>query len=115
MNSLVAIGVVTAWGYSSIVTFFPTILSPKNAVVYFEAAAVIITFILLGRLLESRAKEKTSAAIEKLIQLTPQTAKVKRANNIVEIPVKNVQVDDVVISSPGERIAVDGIVTEGHS
>ena len=115
MNSLVAIGVVTAWGYSSIVTFFPTILSPRNAVVYFEAAAVIITFILLGRLLESRAKEKTSAAIEKLIRLTPQTAKVKRANNIVEIPVKDVQVDDVVISSPGERIAVDGTVTEGHS
>ncbi|MCY4305788.1 MAG: heavy metal translocating P-type ATPase [Aestuariivita sp.] len=115
MNSLVAIGVITAWGYSSISTFFPKILSSENVVVYFEAAAVIITFVLLGRLLESRATEKTSVAIEKLVQLTPQTAKVKRANNIVEIPIKNVHVGDIVLSLPGERIAVDGTVIEGRS
>jgi Cu2+-exporting ATPase len=117
MDTLVALSTVTAYLFSVFNLLFPGFWASRglSAGIYFETAAVIISFILLGRLLEERARQKTSAAVKKLIGLQPQTATLVRDGEIVEIPVKNIRVDDVVVVRPGEKIAVDGIITEGHS
>jgi len=109
MNVLVAIGTSAAYFYSVVATFF------IKGEVYYETAALLITFILLGRLLESIAKGKTSEAIEKLIGYQPKTARVVRGGKEVEIPVEEVVLGDMVVVRPGERIPVDGIVREGFS
>ena len=115
MNSLVAIGTLAAWSFSVVATFAPGVLPEGAAQVYFEAAAVIVTLILLGRTLEARAKGRTGEAIRKLMQLQARTATVVRNGTVAEIPVEAIVAGDLVRIRPGERVAVDGIVTEGAS
>ena len=115
MNSLVVLGSTAAWGYSVVATFLPGLLPAGTANVYFEASAVIVTLILLGRLLEARAKGRTSAAIAKLVGLQPKSARVERGGEIVELPLDQVITGDVLQVRPGERLAVDGIVIAGSS
>ena len=115
MNSLVAVGTLAAFGYSLVATFAPGILPPGTQNVYYEAAAVIVTLILLGRLLEARAKGRTSEAIKRLVGLQAKTARVLRNGGLVEVPVAEVRPGDVVDVRPGERVPVDGEVTTGAS
>ncbi|MEP2642672.1 heavy metal translocating P-type ATPase [Roseobacter sp.] len=115
MNSLVAIGTSAAYGYSLCVLIFPTLLPRTAHAVYFEAAAVIVVFILLGRWLEARAKGRTGAAITALLKLQPKTAQVLRDGVAETVPVDQIQPGDVVVLRPGERVPVDAIVVEGHS
>ncbi len=114
MNSLVALGALAAWGYSALVVLMPQILPPGTVDVYFEAAAVIVTLILLGRWLEARAKGQAGEAISRLVALRPATARVQRPGGTVELPVEELAPGDLVELAPGGRVAVDGIVTEGH-
>ena len=115
MNALVALGTGAAWAYSLIATFLPSVLPAGTANVYYEAAAVIVTLILLGRYLEARAKGRTSEAIKKLVGLQPKTARVVKNGVTVEVPLAEVRVGDVVVIRPGEKIAVDGEIVEGSS
>ncbi len=117
MNTLVALGVGSAYGYSVVATVFPHWFAAIGRMpdVYFEAAAVIVTLILMGRLLEARATGQTSAAIEKLLGLQARTARVERDGQTVEIPLEAVRVGDRVVVRPGEKIPVDGLVVEGAS
>jgi Cu+-exporting ATPase len=116
MNALVALGTLAAYGYSSLVTFFPTALPEAARAVYFESAAVIVVLILLGRTLEARAKGRTGAAIRALIGLRPKTAlRETAAGGQEEVEIGNIVTGDVVHCLPGERIAVDGIVLSGQS
>ncbi|NNK78720.1 MAG: heavy metal translocating P-type ATPase, partial [Litoreibacter sp.] len=115
MNSLVALGAGAAWVFSVVSTFLPGILPSGSAAVYFEAAAVIVTLILLGRCLEARAKGRTGEAIRKLIGLRAKTARVERDGQLLELPVEDVVVGDLLHLRPGEKIAVDGVVTSGTS
>ncbi|KNY31758.1 copper-translocating P-type ATPase [Agrobacterium genomosp. 3 str. CIP 111-78] len=115
MNSLVVLGTSAAWGYSVVATFLPTVLPSGTANVYYEAAAVIVTLILLGRYLEARAKGKTSQAIKHLIGLQAKTVHVKRGEDFVEIEIGDVVLGDIVRIRPGEKVPVDGRVTEGGS
>ncbi|WP_458575171.1 heavy metal translocating P-type ATPase [Pseudaminobacter sp. NGMCC 1.201702] len=115
MNSLVALGTSAAWGYSVVATFAAGILPEGTANVYFEASAVIITLILLGRYLEARNKGRTGEAIKRLISLAPKTARVLRNGAAVELPLDQVKVGDIVQVRPGEKIPVDGEVTDGSS
>jgi Cu+-exporting ATPase len=114
MDTLIAIGTSAAYLYSAIVTIVPGYFPFKS--VYFESAAIIITLILIGRLLETRTKEKASDAVRKLLDLQPRMTKVIReGGEEVEIPVEQVQEGEVMIIRPGERIPTDGIVIEGSS
>lgn len=114
MDTLIAIGTSAAYLYSAIVTIAPGYFPFKS--VYFESAAIIITLILIGRLLETRTKEKASDAVRKLLDLQPRMTKVMReGGEEVEIPVEQVQEGEVMIIRPGERIPTDGIVIEGSS
>lgn len=115
MNSLVAVGSLAAYGYSLIATFAPGFLPPGTINVYFEAAAVIVTLILLGRLLEARAKGRTSEAIKRLAGLQATTARVQREGKTVDLPISSVVSGDIVEVRPGERLPVDGEVVEGAS
>ncbi|RTM09230.1 MAG: heavy metal translocating P-type ATPase [Hyphomicrobiales bacterium] len=115
MNALVALGSGAAWAYSLVATFIPDVLPAGTANVYYEAAAVIVTLILLGRTLEARAKGRTSEAIKKLVGLQPKTARVVKNGVTVEVPLGEVRVGDVVVVRPGEKIAVDGEIVEGSS
>ncbi|GLK62658.1 heavy metal translocating P-type ATPase [Paracoccus kondratievae] len=113
MNSLVALGASAAWLYSTVATFAPGLLPSESVHVYYEAAAVIVTLILLGRWLEARAKGQAGDAIRRLIELTPDTARVERNGSIRDIPVAELRTGDIVHLRPGERVAVDGVLTEG--
>lgn len=115
MNSLVAVGTLAAYCYSVIATFVPALLPAQTVHVYYEAAAVIVTLILLGRYLEARAKGRTSAAIQRLAGLQAKTARVYRDGQSHEIAIAEVRVGDVIEVRPGERIPVDGVLTDGHS
>ncbi|MCT4372330.1 copper-translocating P-type ATPase [Yangia mangrovi] len=115
MNSLVALGTLAAWLYSTVALFLPGLLPEGTRAVYFEAAAVIVTLILLGRFLEARAKGRTGAAIKRLVGLKPSTARVERGGEITELPIAEVVAGDVLHVRPGERIAVDGEVLTGRS
>jgi Cu+-exporting ATPase len=115
MNSLVVLGSSAAWAYSVVVTFFPGLMPEGTANVYFEASAVIVTLILLGRLLEAKAKGRTSAAIAKLVGLQPKTARVVRGGEVEETPLDQVVAGDILEVRPGERLAVDGEVIAGSS
>ncbi|MDF0752726.1 heavy metal translocating P-type ATPase [Marinobacter sp. 71-i] len=115
MNSLVSVGTAAAYGYSIVATFVPQVLPQGTANVYFEAAAVIVTLILLGRMLEARAKGRTSQAIKRLVGLQAKTARVQRNGDTVEIALNQVTTDDIVLVRPGEKIPVDGEVVEGAS
>ncbi|MDR6104589.1 Cu+-exporting ATPase [Agrobacterium larrymoorei] len=115
MNSLVALGVSAAYLYSLVTTFAPGVLPENARHVYYEAATVIVTLILIGRLLEARASGKTGDAIRKLASLQAKTARVERDGKINDIAVEEVRAGDIVVIRPGERLPVDGEVVEGHS
>ena len=117
MNTLVAAGTGIAYLTSLFTTLFPQVLIAEGlpADVYYETVAVILTLVLLGRLLEARARGQTSEAIRRLLQLQPPSARVLRDGQLVEIPVSMVVVGDLVQVRPGEKIPVDGEVSEGSS
>ncbi|GAA6200640.1 heavy metal translocating P-type ATPase [Aquicoccus sp. SU-CL01552] len=113
MNSLVAVGTAAAYLYSVTATFLPGVLPEAVRAVYFEAAAVIVVLILLGRTLEARAKGRTGAAIQNLLGLQARTARVIRDGEAVEVEIAAIRPGDILLVRPGERIATDGEVTEG--
>ncbi|GAA6175938.1 heavy metal translocating P-type ATPase [Sulfitobacter pacificus] len=113
MNSLVALGAGAAWVFSTIALFIPSVLPTGTRAVYFEAAAVIVTLILLGRWFEARAKGQTGAAIQKLIGLQPRTARVAQGQDWAEVPVAELQVGVRFLLKPGERVPTDAVVIEG--
>ncbi|WP_051960692.1 heavy metal translocating P-type ATPase [Devosia riboflavina] len=115
MNSLVVLGTSAAWLYSVVATFLPGLLPEGTRNVYFEAAAVIVTLILLGRFLEARAKGRTSQAIKRLVGLQPKTARVVRNGVALEVPLETVVAGDVLEIRPGDRVPVDGTVVDGNS
>ncbi|MEK7817385.1 MAG: heavy metal translocating P-type ATPase, partial [Actinomycetota bacterium] len=117
MDTLVAVGTSAAYAYSVAAILFPPFFEARGlgAPMYFDTAAIIITLILLGRLLEARAKGQTSEAIKKLMGLKPRTARVVRDGVEADIPVEDVAVGDLVIVRPGESLPVDGVVTDGES
>ena len=115
MNSLVAMGTLAAWGFSVVATFLPGLLPAGTVNVYYEAAAVIVVLILVGRFLEARAKGRTSEAIQRLARLQAHTAHLRRDGTVVDVPLAQVRVQDVVEVRPGERVPVDGEVIEGTS
>ncbi len=115
MNSLVALGAGAAWLYSSVVTFAPQLVPDETRYVYFEAAAVIVTLILVGRWLEAIAKGRTGEAISRLVQQQARTARILRDAESIEVSIEDVRVGDIVLVRPGEKIAVDGEIIEGTS
>ncbi len=124
MDVLVTLGTTIAFLFSIYITFLPAILgdwkgpralSVNEGMPYFETCAMLITFVLLGKILETRAKGATNQAIESLINLTPPTARVLRGNREEEIPLAQVMAGDTVIVRPGEKTPVDGVVIEGRS
>ncbi|QCI99151.1 heavy metal translocating P-type ATPase [Agrobacterium larrymoorei] len=115
MNSLVALGVSAAYLYSLVTTFAPGLLPENARHVYYEAATVIVTLILIGRLLEARASGRTGDAIRKLASLQAKAARVERGGEVLEISPDEVTTGDIVLIRPGERLAVDGEVVEGRS
>ena len=115
MNSLVAVGTGAAWSYSVVATFMPGLLPDGVRAVYFEAAAVIVVLILIGRWLEARAKGRTGAAIQALLGLQVRTANVLKDGETVEVDVDALAVGDTILVRPGERIPVDGEVIDGSS
>lgn len=122
MFTLVSIGIGVAWGYSVIATFLPQLFPPLMqdeggaVAVYFEAAAVITTLVLLGQVLELRARSKTSDAIKLLLGLAPKTARVHYDDGREEdIPLEQVKPGDILRVRPGEKVPVDGVVIEGSS
>ncbi|MDV2454216.1 heavy metal translocating P-type ATPase [Acinetobacter towneri] len=115
MNSLVAVGTLAAYSFSLVATFMPQLLPEGTVHVYYEAAAVIVSLILLGRYFEAKAKGRTSQAIQHLIGMQAKTARIHRDGQIIEVPVAEVSSNTIVEIRPGERIPVDGEVVEGHS
>ncbi|MEO6318369.1 MAG: HAD-IC family P-type ATPase, partial [Acidimicrobiales bacterium] len=115
MNSLITLGTLAAFGYSLLATIAPSLLPVDARDVYFEAVGVIITLIMLGRLLEARAKAGTGEAIKRLIGLQARLAHVVRDDVEVEVAVEDVVAGDIVAVRPGEKIPVDGQVLSGHS
>ncbi|HYY47611.1 MAG TPA: heavy metal translocating P-type ATPase [Thermoplasmata archaeon] len=116
MDVLIALGTTAAWGYSAVVTFLPLAGVPlTDQGTYYDTAAVIIGLILLGKYFEELARGRAGDAIRKLMDLAPRTARVLRDGREEEVPVERVQVDDLVIVRPGERIPVDGTIVEGSS
>ncbi len=115
MNALVMIGSSAAWIYSTLVLIAPGLFPQGTANLYFEAAGVIVTLILLGRYLEAKARGRTSQAIKRLLQLQSRQARVLRNDRETEIPIEEVVAGDRILVRPGERIPVDGIVARGNS
>ncbi len=122
MFTLIAIGTGVAYGYSFIATFFPgmfpDVFRGEDGIVavYFEAAAVIVTLVLLGQILELKARDKTSGAIKALLGLAPKTARIVRENGVEEdIPLEKVVVNDLLRVRPGDKVPVDGEIIEGNS
>ncbi len=117
MNTLIAVGTSAAYIYSITATFFPSVFEVKGyeAHVYFDTAAAIIVLILLGRVLEARARGHTSEAIKKLIGLQAKTARVLRDDREMDVPIEDVEVGDIIVVRPGEKIPVDGVLIEGYS
>ena len=115
MNTLVVMGTSAAYLYSAVATLAPGLFAAGRADVYFDTSALIITLILLGRLLEARAKGRTNEAIKKLAGLQARTARVVREGEEVDVPVEDVEVGDVLVVRPGEKIPVDGRVLSGES
>src|SRR4051794_20917276 len=115
MNTLVALGTLVAYGYSAFVTLWPAAAErwglPLH--VYFETSLVILALVLAGRWMEGRAKKRTASAITALVGLAPKTARVLRDGATVDVPVEQVVVGDLVRVRPGEKVPVDGVVTEG--
>jgi len=115
MNSLVMLGSSAAYGYSLVATFLPNILPEGTRHVYYEASATIIAIILLGKWMEHRAKGRTGEAIKKLLSLEAKTARVQQDGSWTELPLEQVKLADIIQVRPGEKIPVDGIVTDGST
>ncbi|MFC6673772.1 heavy metal translocating P-type ATPase [Marinobacterium aestuariivivens] len=115
MDTLIALGTGTAWLYSMVVVIAPGIVPELARHVYFEATAMIIGLIDLGLALEIRARGRTSQAIKRLLGLQAKTARVVRKGEEKDIPIEAVQIDDIIRVRPGEKVPVDGVVTEGHT
>jgi Cu+-exporting ATPase len=117
MNTLIAIGTSSAYIYSIVATFFPSLfeITGYSADVYFDTSATIIVLILLGRLFEARAKGRTSEAIKKLIGLQAKTARVIKDGREMDVPIEDVEIGDIVQVRPGEKVPVDGVIVEGYS
>ena len=115
MNTLVIMGTSAAYLYSVVATLAPGLFAAGRADVYFDTSALIITLILLGRLLEARAKGRTNEAIKKLAGLRAKTARVVRGGEEVDVPIEDVEIDDIVVVRPGEKIPVDGRIVSGES
>ncbi len=115
MNSLVAVGTGAAYAYSMVATFAPGLLPAGTVNVYYEAAAVIVTLILVGRYLEARAKGRSSQAIQRLLGLQVRTARVRRDGAFVDLPIDAVGLGDEIELRPGDRVPVDGEVIDGKS
>jgi Cu+-exporting ATPase len=113
MDTLIAMGTSTAYFYSTVVTFIPELF--PNAAVFFDTATMIMTFILLGKLLDAIAKGRTSEAIRKIMGLQAKVARIIRNSQEMEVPIEEVIVGDIVIVRPGEKIPVDGTIIEGYS
>ncbi|MCJ7761244.1 heavy metal translocating P-type ATPase, partial [Candidatus Bathyarchaeota archaeon] len=113
MDVLIALGTSAAWIYSTAITLFPSFF-PSGGV-YFDTAAVIVTLILIGRFLEHLSKRRASEAVRRLMDLRPRLAHLLRDKQEIEIPVEQIQVGDIFIIRPGEKIPIDGKVVEGHS
>jgi Cu+-exporting ATPase len=117
MDTLIALGTTTAYVYSVAVIFFPWVLPVEieEQNVYFEVSAVIIAFVLLGKYMEEIVKRRSSAAVRKLLDLKPATARVIRAGAEMEVPAETVMVDEVLVIRPGEKVPTDGTVIDGRS
>src|SRR5215218_5724966 len=115
MNTLVVMGTSAAYLYSVVATLAPQLFAAGRADVYFDTSALIITLILLGRLLEARAKGRTNEAIKKLAGLQAKAARVVRGGEEMDVPVESVEIGEVVVVRPGEKIPVDGRVVSGES
>jgi Cu+-exporting ATPase len=113
MDTLIALGTSAAWAYSTGVTFFPSFFPFSG--VYFDTAAVIVTLVLAGRFLEHISKGRASEAVRKLMDLQPRLAHVIRGEKEIEIPVEQIEVGDMFVVRPGEKVPVDGMVIEGYS
>jgi Cu+-exporting ATPase len=115
MSTLVSVGTSAAYFFSVAVTLWPHAFPHNAAMTYYDVSAVVITLVVLGRWLEARARGRTSEAIRRLVSLAPRTARVVRDGAEIDVPAADVQVGDFVRIRPGERIPVDGVVTEGAS
>jgi P-type Cu+ transporter len=115
MATLVSVGTNAAYFFSVAVTLWPHVFPQHGAMTYFDVSAVVITLVVLGRWLEARARGRTSEAIRRLVSLAPRTARVLRDGAEVDVPTADVRVGDFVRIRPGERVPVDGVVTEGAS
>jgi len=117
MDTLIAVGTGAAFAFSLVATLLPGVLTSRGIQphVYYDTTATIIALILLGKVLEARAKVQTSAAIRALLGLQARTARVVRGTQEVDVPIGQVQLGDVVVVRPGEKVATDGIIQEGHS
>ncbi|MBI4164008.1 MAG: heavy metal translocating P-type ATPase [Candidatus Aenigmarchaeota archaeon] len=115
MDVLITIGTLTAYIYSTFVVFFPNILPVEESNVYFEVSAVIIAFVLLGKFMEDYMKRRTSAAVRKLMDLRPQTARVIRNGKEIEIQADQIVSGDIVSVRPGEKIPTDGVIIFGRT
>ncbi len=115
MDTLVAVGTGAAYGYSTLVTFAPGVLGGVEAQTYFDVAAVVITLVLLGKYFEARAKSSANDAIRRLLALGAKTARVLRDGQEVDLPLEQVAVGDLILVRPGEKIPVDGEISEGAS
>ena len=115
MDLLISIGTLTAYLYSTVVLFFPEAIPSGEKYVYFEVSAVIIAFVLLGKYMEEAIKKRSSAAVRKLLDLTPPMATVIRDGTETKIPSNQIQMGDIMIVKPGEKIPTDGIIEHGES
>jgi Cu+-exporting ATPase len=115
MDTLIVLGTTTAWIFSTLVTFAPQLFENLEADVFFEATAFITFFILLGRLLEARAKGQANDAIKKLLELQAKEATVLRNGKEIKIPIEEVVRGDIIIVRPGEKIPIDGVIVKGAS
>ncbi len=115
MDTLIALGTFTAWFFSTVVTFYPQIFGTLEVSVFYEAAVFITFFILLGRLLEARAKSRANDAIKKLLALQAKEATIIKDGREVKVSIDQVQIGDIILVRPGEKIPVDGMIIEGFS
>ncbi len=117
MNTLVVVGTSAAYAYSTVLTFFPSVLGHygSHGGTYYDTAAIIITLILFGKYLEARAKTRAGEAIKKLMGLQPRTARVVREGKELDIPIEEVDAGDLIVVRPGEKIPVDGVIRIGYS
>ena len=115
MNALVSLGALAAFAYSCVVTFAPNVLPENAREPYFEAVGVVVTLMLVGQLLEARARKGTGEAMRALAGLQPKTARVVRDGKETSIAIDDVRVGDIIAIRPGEQLPVDGIVISGSS